>query len=287
MRCSSRSRGGPVLVAGRAVQTVELAADLLGNFGSGHNQRQAAGQRRDLRLAGALQIEHGVEGVRHAGAADQQAVVAQDHRAVGAEIGDQALLLVHVERDAFVVVIADAVVKAHGMLRNHEQASLLRGHRDAGRGMRMHDAGRVVADAMDGAMDDEAGGVDAQAGLVQQDAAVDVHLDQVGRGDLVEHQAVGIDQEVRLGAGNPGRDMRIDVVGHAHFDSQVVGRGEIHAHCPFLGRNLVLDRCLLHGSSSGFAFFLVWPAPLLRGLFQTEYRFSSRCRLSKRFDGNA
>ena len=39
---------------------------------------------------------------------DEQAVVAQDHRVVRAEVAHEPLLLVEVERDAFVVVIREA-----------------------------------------------------------------------------------------------------------------------------------------------------------------------------------
>ena len=42
------------------------------------------------------------------GAAGEQAVVAQDHRVVRAEVAHEPRLLVELERDAFVVVIADA-----------------------------------------------------------------------------------------------------------------------------------------------------------------------------------
>ncbi len=73
------------------------------------HQFRAAGERRHLRLARALEMHHEVERIVHRRPAHQQAVIAQDHRVVRAEVAHEPRLLVGVERDAFVVVVADGV----------------------------------------------------------------------------------------------------------------------------------------------------------------------------------
>ncbi|MNH35843.1 hypothetical protein D3C79_965720 [compost metagenome] len=73
----------------------------------------------------------------------------------------------------------------------------------------------VGAGAVDGAVNHITGLVDAQAQRVVDDRAVHVHFHQVGRGDLVEQQAEGIDQKVLIGPRHPGREVRVDVVGPA------------------------------------------------------------------------
>ena len=55
-------------------------------------------------------------------------------------------------------------------------------------------------------VDRVAGSVDA-IGRVVQHIAVEVYLDQVGRRDLVIHQAVGVDQDLVVLARDPRRDM--------------------------------------------------------------------------------
>jgi hypothetical protein len=54
-------------------------------------------------------------------------MIAQDHRLVLAEIADEACLLVELEREAFVIVIADAVGETHRVLRDRQQTLVLRG----------------------------------------------------------------------------------------------------------------------------------------------------------------
>ncbi len=58
--------------------------------------------------------------------------------------------------------------------------------------------------------------------------------DQAGGGDLVEHQAVGIEQEAVLLTRQARRQMSEDEIVHAKMGEQAVGRGEIAADLPFL-----------------------------------------------------
>src|SRR5262249_57979721 len=67
--------------------------------------------RQHLRLARELKIEQVAERERDALSDRQQAVVAQDHHGVVAEVLDQPRPLVDVDREPLVVVIAHAPVE--------------------------------------------------------------------------------------------------------------------------------------------------------------------------------
>ena len=153
----------------------------------------------------------------------------------GAEIGDQTRLLLVVQGHAFVVVVAEAGQDEDRELRDRQQAALLRRDRDAVQRVGVHHALHVVARRMHRAVDDEAGRVDRERRLLQH-LAFDVDLDQARRRDLVEHQAVGIDQVV-LGAGDPGGDVGEDEIVPAEQGDQAVGGGEVEASLPFVGRD--------------------------------------------------
>ncbi len=85
---------------------------------------------------------------------------------------------------------------------------------------------------MDGAVDNVASVVDAQAGRVIDEGAVDVDLDQIGRGDLVEQQAKRVDQEVLIRPRHPRGKVRVDVVGPAFQGGDPVSRRQFHPHLP-------------------------------------------------------
>ena len=107
--------------------------------------------------------------------------------------------------------------------------------------MGMDDAADIVPRLMDRTVDHEAGRIDRER-RIHQRLAVGIDLDQARRGDLVEEQAVGVDQEGMLVAGSPGtprRDMGEDQVVPAEHRDQAVGGGEVDPQLPFFGRDLV------------------------------------------------
>ena len=110
---------------------LELAGGVLHQVGRELDQLAAGRHRRELRLAALLEVAHQQERLRHRLAAGEQAVVAQDQRIVLAERGDEPRALVEIVGDAFVVVIADAVVEAHRLLRQRQQPLLQARHRHA------------------------------------------------------------------------------------------------------------------------------------------------------------
>src|SRR5207302_917498 len=69
----------------------------------------------------------------HGLAEREQAMVAQDHRLGGlAEVARHAAALIHLERDALVVVVGDLLLHHHRVLADGQQAALVRRHRHAG-----------------------------------------------------------------------------------------------------------------------------------------------------------
>src|SRR6185312_14843 len=83
---------------------IEHLAGLVGDVLAGAVKRHVAGHRLKLRFAGLFEKIHPRERLRDVLAHHQRAVVAQDHRRLVAEIVDQALAFVEIERDPFIFV---------------------------------------------------------------------------------------------------------------------------------------------------------------------------------------
>jgi hypothetical protein len=166
-------------------------------------------------------------------------MVPQHQERALAEVGDEPRLLVVAQRDAFVVVVREVGEDEDRLLRDRQDPALLRRHRDAVERMRVHHALHVVARRMHRAVDREPGRVDRELRLLQH-VAGDVDLDQARSRDLVEHQAVRIDEEV-LGPGDLRRDVGEDEIVPAEQGDEAIRRGEIDAGLPLLGRDLALE----------------------------------------------
>ena len=145
---------------------------------------RAARHRVELNLAGYLQIVDAPEGLADIRTAGEQAVVAQDHDAAFAQVDDQAVLLVRVERDALIIVIGDAVEELEAVLLHRDQPFLEAGDRDAGAGVGVDHSVEVRPRPVDAGVDDVARRVDPRAGIVDR-RAVQVDLDQA-RGVISE-----------------------------------------------------------------------------------------------------
>jgi hypothetical protein len=150
-------------------------------------------------------------------------VVAQHHHELVAEIGDEALTFIEIERDAFIVVIGEAVGELQRPLIEWQQAPLLAGNGDARDRMRVQDADRVMPHGMDRAVNREAGRVDAEAHGVIDDVSVQIDRHQVGRRDFFKAQAVGVDEEAVLPAREPGGDVGVDAVVETQPVNQPIG----------------------------------------------------------------
>ncbi len=156
-------------------------------------------------------------------------MIAQHHHELVAEIGDQALALIEIERDAFIIVIGEAVGELHRPLIERQQSILLRGDRNAGHRVGVEHADRVGTCRMNGAVNGEAGRIDAETDRIVDHLSVEIDSHEIRRRHLFKPQAVGVDQETMLRARQPGRDVGVDAVIKAEPVDQAVGGGEIDA----------------------------------------------------------
>ena len=114
------------------------------------------------------------------------------------------------------------------MLAQREQPVLHGRHRDSGLGMGVDDAVDIVAAAMDRAVNDESGPVHGGIGLIDQ-VAVEIDLDEVGGGHLVEQQPEAVEQKVAGLVRDARRNVRIDQIGPAEMLDQTVTGRELDA----------------------------------------------------------
>ena len=125
------------------------------------------------------------------------------------------------------------------MLADGQHALLLRSDGDTRGGMGVQHARHIVANFMDGTVDGVARRIDF-VGAVHQFVAGLIDLDQAGRGDLVEHQPIRVDQEI-IGARHLGRDMGEDQVIPAMQRHQAIAGRQVDAGLPFGSADLVID----------------------------------------------
>ena len=129
-------------------------------MGADRDQLAAAGLCPHLHRAGSLEQVHGLPRFGHRGAHGQQAVIAQHQVLVLAEVAHQPRLLVLVERETFVVVIAEVAEHEGRLLRDRQQSRLLRRHRDAFERMHVQHATGVLARGMNRAVNGVARRID-------------------------------------------------------------------------------------------------------------------------------
>jgi hypothetical protein len=82
--------------------------------------------------------------------------------------------------------------------------------------------------------------------VVTQNVTVQIHFQQRGRGDLVKHLAVTIDQKMVRLVRDTHRHVRVDRVGPVEVIANVIERGEIAAGLP-LGLGHVASGRHLYG----------------------------------------
>ena len=175
---------------------------------------------------------HPLEGGGDRAADRQRAVIAQQHVVLVAEVLLQARALIMIERDAFIVVIGEIVGdEMRGLVQRQQAFHAARDRGAVGRVQMKHAAG-ILAHFMDRRMDGEAGRVDAVVALGEL-VAVEIDLDQAGGGDLVEHQPVGIDQEMMFRSRHARGDVGIDQIIPAIMRDQPIAGGEIDPLGPF------------------------------------------------------
>ena len=248
MRSSLRSSGGQTSVVERnsARSGLTNSSVVLVDHGLVDRiGRRAQHAGAHLHGAGPLQMVHALEGGGDRAADRQRAVIAQQHVVLVAEVLLQARALVMVERDAFIVVIGEIVGDELRGLVQRQQAFHAARHRGAVGRVQMEHAAGVLAHLVDRRMDGEAGRVDAVIALGEL-VAVEVDLDQAGRRDLVEHQSVGVDQEVMVRSRHPRGDVGVDQIVPAIQRDEAIAGGEIDALAPLglrhVGRHFLQAR---------------------------------------------
>ena len=84
------------------------------------------------------------------------------------------------------------------------------------------------------AVDGEPGGDGGMLG-VAEDVAFEVHLHEAGGGDLLEKQAIGVDENVVVGVGYPYRGVGCGEVGHPEPGKESEAGGELDPGLPLGG----------------------------------------------------
>ena len=226
--------GRPIGRAAAAVVLVVLGDRLAADLRRDLDQLAAGRLHHELDFGGFHQMLHQDEGLARGLADREHAVIVHDHGAVVAKMRNEPLALAEVLGDALVRVIAERAVEAHRLLRNHPQPALEAGDRHPGRGVHVHRAVHVRPAAQHAAVERKARPVDA-GGLVE--VVVHVDLDQVGGGDLGPQQLVLLHQELARLARHPHGAVVVDDVVPAVMGDQPVGRGQIDARLPLVGRH--------------------------------------------------
>ena len=128
------------------------------------------------------------------------------------------------------------------LLADGQHAVRLRTHGYPGPGVGVQHATGVGPRLVYRAVDHKARWVDRERAVVQL-VALHVHLHQVGRGDIVKHQAVGVDQKLMVLTRHRLRQLGADVGEHqiapAIQRHQPVTRGQVQPQLPFIGVNAV------------------------------------------------
>ncbi len=153
-------------------------------------------------------------------------MVAQDHHRLVAEIAGQALALLEVERDAFVIMEGDVAVEEHRRLRQRQQPAIKHRQRHPRLGMQVDDAAHLRPRGMDRAVDGEPRRVDGIR-RVADDLAVEIDLDEVGRGDLLEGEPERVDEKMMLRPGHAGGDVVVDELVPALAPGEAVARRKL------------------------------------------------------------
>ncbi len=150
-------------------------------------------------------------------------MVAQHPNGVLPQITHQARFLVIPQRHAVMVVVADVAQHKNRLLRDRQHTR------------------RIVPHGMHSAVNGEAGRVDRKRRIVPL-VAVDVDLDQTGRGNLVKHQAVAADQKFVFSTRHPGTDVGEHQVIPLEQHHQAVSGGQVQPGLPCFSRRLLPAR---------------------------------------------
>jgi hypothetical protein len=206
------------------------------DFARGDDEGRSGGLSSELDLAGPLEAVHADESLGDGFTASEEAVIAKDQDILVAEVGAEAGAFIEVEGGPFEVVVGDLFEVAQSVHGNGQESGLESSDGHAGDSMGMDDAADIGAHAVDGGVDDEAGGVDFLGG-VAEDSAVAINLDEVGSGDFIETVAIGVDEKVVTGRGEPDGGVGPDEFVPTEVVDEAVNGGELDAEFLFFSRH--------------------------------------------------
>ena len=190
-------------------------------------QRLTARKGIDLYFAGDLEVLEQQECFRDVRAADEQAVIQEDHRVLVAEVpADPSAFFVGRNRQS-VLVIRDVAHDLIGLLAERQQTALHGRHRDACARVRVQGEVEVVP-VLEHRRVDRVTGV-VQGVVPKYHIAVKVDFDEVGCSDLFEEQAERVYQVLIGRAGNASGEMGKDEVSPTVPNAQPIGGRKLRA----------------------------------------------------------
>ena len=145
-----------------------------------HGDQLAARLRTHLDRAGSLEEVHVEERIGDRLRNREQAMVAQHEEVLLTQIANQPRLLLLIERQSLVIMVSERGQNDGRMLRDRQDAVLLRRHGDAVAAVQMEDARRIFTRRVDRTVDRKSGGVDV-VGAGKDLLPIDVDLHQNSR----------------------------------------------------------------------------------------------------------
>ena len=236
--------GGPILAALQEIASPdELAVGVFAGLLARDRVIPFTGrERRDLALAGHFEQVMIDDAFGDAAAADQHAVIAQDHERPALEIAHQFRRHVVVELEPLEFVIFDFAVEPQRMLVDRQEAEFVRRDAHAGHGMRMQCRIEVRAVLQQTGMDDQRAALDRFDIGIGQDVSVEIDLQQRRRRHFGKHPIRALDQHVIRFARHPQSEMVVGQIVDAVMGEQAIPGGEFDPRRPFLGADLIADR---------------------------------------------
>ena len=167
-------------------------------------------------------------------------MVAQHQVVGGPQVGLQAQFFVIANGHTLIAMVSQRGQYKGALLADGQHAVGLRTDGNACPGMGVQHATGIGPRLVHRAVDHKARRVDRKGAVVQL-VALHVHLHQAGCGDLVKHQAVGVDQKLVVLTRHRFRQLGADVGEHqiapAVKRHQAVTRGQVQPQLPFVGVN--------------------------------------------------
>ena len=147
---------------------------------------------------------------------NEDAVIAQDGNPVGSEVAVQHILHSGLELEAGEVMIRQAAMEQHGLLRDRKEPVALGCHCHVGRRVGMEDGVHVRPAPRQSRVNDQGAAAERPVRAEERTSVEGVFV-QARRRHLAEHEVAGFDQDGIRFAGNPRRQVIIGEVADAEM----------------------------------------------------------------------